>query len=359
MTSAERLERIFRGEMVDVVPFALKGWRIPQCEAERQLRNDGMAILDAAPVYRTHSPNVETETETFRRDGIGLQRRTIKTPVGSLTSIHRPLGGAQVERTTWLVEPPFKKPDDYATLEFMATDRHYEPCYEVFDAAVAAMGGEAFFKTGAPGCALHTILYSYMGPEIFAIEWAERRERILSLCAVMEANERVVYEIVARSPALLVQCGGNYAPEMLGLERFTDHVLPHWDAAGAVLHEGGKQLGCHLDANNVIWADQVGASPLDWIEAFTPSPDTDMTMADARAAWPGKTMFINFPSSVHLRTADEIAETTRQLLRESAPGDRFVVGITENVPEHRWRESFRVILDTLNAEGQLPLSVSV
>ena len=355
MTSAERLERIFLGEMVDVVPFALKGWRIPPCPEERQLLEDGMAILDAAPVYRTHSPHVSVETHNVQQDAINLQRRVIKTPVGVLSSIHRPLDTARVERTTWLIDPPFKSPSDYAILEFMARDRRHEPCYDIFESAVADMGGKAFFKTGAPGCALHTILYSYMGPERFAIEWSERRDRVLSLCAQMEANERAIYEIVAHSPASIVQCGGNYAPEMMGLPRFSEHVLPHWESAGAILHEGGKQIGCHLDANNAIWASQVGASSLDWIEAFTPAPDTDMTMAEARAAWPDKTLFINFPSSVHLQPAAEIAATTRKLLRDAAPGSRFVVGITENVPEHRWRESFRVILDTLNAEGQLPL----
>jgi hypothetical protein len=342
--------------MVDVVPFALKGWRIPQCEDERRLRNDGMAILDSAAVYRTHSPNVTVETCSYQQDGIGYQRRVVKTPVGSITSIHRPLGGPQVERTTWLVEPPFKSVNDYAVLEFMMRDRHHEPCYDTYEAAVAGMGDEALFKTGAPGCSLHTVIYSLMGPERFAIEWAERQDRVLQLCGVMEINEEVIYDIVARSPALLVQCGGNYAPEMLGLERFVEHVLPHWDAVAAVLHEGGKQLGCHLDANNAIWAEQVGAAPLDWIEAFTPAPDTDMSLAQARAAWPGKTLFINFPSSIHLQPAHEIAAATRQLLRQATPGDRFVIGITENVPEHRWRESFRTILDTLNHEGRLPLS---
>jgi hypothetical protein len=355
VTPRQRLEQVFRGDMVDVVPFALKGWRIPQCADERRLRNDGMAVLDSAPVYRSRSPHVEVETHSYQHEGIGYQRRVIKTPVGSLTSVHRPLGGPQVERTTWMMEPPFKSPDDYAVLEFMVSDRSYEPCYDAFDAAEAAMGDEAFFKTGAPGCALHTVLYSFMGPERFATEWAERRDRVLQLCAAMEANERVIYEIVAASPALLVQCGGNYAPEMLGKERLVEHVLPHWEAAAAVLHEGGKQLGCHLDANNAHWAAEVADAPLDWIEAFSPAPDTDMSLAQARAAWPGKTLFINFPSAVHLQPAEEIAATTRQLLHEAAPGDRFVVGITENVPEQRWRESFRTILDTLNEEGRLPL----
>ena len=143
---------------------------------------------------------------------------------------------------------------------------------------------------------------------------------------------------------------------MLGKERFVDYVLPHWEEITAILHEGGKLVGCHLDANNKLWAQEVGDSGLDWIEAFTPAPDTDMTVAEARKMWPGKVFFINFPSSVHLEEASFIEETTKQILKEAAPGDRFIVGITENVPDNRWPESFHTILKTLNKFGRLPIT---
>ena len=51
MNCEQRIEAVFRGEMIDCVPFALKGWRVPFCRMERQLRNDGMVIFDACPVY--------------------------------------------------------------------------------------------------------------------------------------------------------------------------------------------------------------------------------------------------------------------------------------------------------------------
>ena len=80
-----------------------------------------------------------------------------------------------------------------------------------------------------------------------------------------------------------------------------------------------------------------------------------MTMAEARRAWPGKTLFINFPSSAHLSEPEVIRETTVGLLREAAPGDRFIMGITENVPDHRWRISFPAILETCSETELLPI----
>jgi hypothetical protein len=350
MNSRERLEKIFAGEMVDRIPFALKGWRIPQCQAERELRNRGMGILDSRPVYAVSSPNVSSETHIFSRDGATHTRTVIRTPGGELSTLTR---GAAT--TSWRMEFMFKGPEDYAAIAAMCRDRRYSAAYEGYLKAQEQLGDEAYFKTGAPGCPLHDIIYGIMGIENFATEWAERRDEVLRLSQIITDNQRPAFDIVAASPARLVQCGGNYSPEVLGKSRFVDHVLPHWEEAGEVLHGGGKLLGCHLDADNALWAAEVGASPLDWIEAFTPSPDTDMSMAAARRAWPGKTQFINFPSSVHLASAQVIADTTRQMVRESAPGDRFIIGITETVPENRWRESFRVIMDTLDECGRLPV----
>ena len=358
MNCAEKIEAVFRGEMVDRVPFALKGWRIPPCRAERELRNDGLGVVDQAPVYRTHSPNTTSETRRYTENGVSFERTEMKTSRGVLSSVSRHVVANKTETTTWRIEPMFKGPDDYARLEALVEDQQYTPCYESFLAAQARMDGEAFFKTGAPGVPLHTILYDYMGVERFATEWSERRDRVIRLHELMTAKQRQAYEIVAASPALAVQSGGNYAPEMMGLDRFREFVMPHWDEVGSILHEEGKLLGCHLDANNRLWAREVGASPLDWIEAFTPVPDTDMTLAEARSAWPGKTMFINFPSSVHLDEPPRIRQATLGLLRQAAPGDHFIVGITENVPETRWRESFRTILDTLNEHGALPIDTA-
>ena len=358
MTRSQSIERIFRGELPDYVPFVLKGWRVPFCRAERELRNDGMGTIDSAGVYAVRSPNITSDSHSFTDRGIGYVRTTVKTPVGELSSVTRRLGSERTESTTWTVEPMFKGPEDYKVLRFLVRDQQPVPSYEGFLKAPRQMDGEAFFKTGAPGIALHTIMYTYLGIETFALEWADRRDEILALNDLMSQKHRQIYEIVAESPGLVVQLGGNYSSEVLGKDRFIDFVLPHWEEACGILHGGGKLPGCHLDANNRLWAKEVGDSDLDWIEAFTPSPDTDMSVADARRAWPGKTMFINYPSSVHLQPAAVIEETTKQILRDCAPGDRFIVGITENVPENRWRESFRTILDTCKRYGKTPIDPS-
>lgn len=82
-----------------------------------------------------------------------------------------------------------------------------------------------------------------------------------------------------------------------------------------------------------------------------------MTIAEARNIWPEKVLSIDFPSAVHLEEPRVIEETTKQILKEAAPGDRFIIGITENVLDNRWQESFHTILKTVNKFGRLPTKV--
>ena len=99
-------------------------------------------------------------------------------------------------------------------------------------------------------------------------------------------------------------------------------------------------------------ADLIGATDLDYIEAFTPAPDTDMTLSQARQAWPDKVLWINFPSSVHLQPDDEVQRTAFDLLEETGSMDGLIMGVTEDVPEHRWQDSCRAIMDGLDEHAR-------
>ena len=82
-----------------------------------------------------------------------------------------------------------------------------------------------------------------------------------------------------------------------------------------------------------------------------------MTLQEARVIWPDKILWINFPSAVHLEPISVIEETTRQLLRQAAPGDRFLVGITEDVPGDRCLRQLRRYLTCPAGGGGLGQSV--
>ena len=350
LTPRQRVEDVLLGRPVDHVPLTMYESMIPQCAVERQLRNDGLCIVNRRSVLKCHQPNVKIETHTYEEDGVGYLRRVYTTPVGQVDTVSRPAGF-----TSWAVSKMFKRPEDYKVLAFMALDTQFEPDYEPYAQAQQWMGDDVVLRAGIAATPLHEIMIHYMGVETFAVEWADRRDEIDKLCDVMTDQRRKIYPIVAQSPALHANYGGNETADVMGRERFEKYVLPHWHEAAEVMHKHGKLIGSHLDGNNKVWADLVADSPLDYIEAFTPAPDSDMSLKDALDAWPGKILWINFTSSVHLRTDEGVADVTRDLLNQSAPGDRLVVGITENIPEHRWQDSMSAISRVLRTDGRLPI----
>ena len=53
--------------------------------------------------------------------------------------------------------------------------------------------------------------------------------------------------------------------------------------------------------------------------------------------------------------AEHAQKETLRILSEAAPGDRFLIGITEDMPENAWRASLSTISQALLQHGALPL----
>ena len=347
MTPRERVETVLRQDVPDKTPLTMYECMIPQCTAERQLRNDGLCIVQRTSVVATHTPNVTTEASHYSENGRPRVRRVCHTPLGDLSTLDEPAAF-----TSWHLERMFKSPDDYKKLLFMAQDQRHEPRYEAYAKAEKAFGPDAIFRAGIAGNPLHTVMIHWMGLEVFAVEWAERQDEILKLCDALAEQHRKLFPLVAQSPALHANYGGNEVPEVMGLERFERFVVPFYNEAAEVFHRHGKLLGTHLDGNNKLWAKAVADSGLDYIEAFTPAPDTDLSLADALAAWPDKVIWVNFPSSLHLASIETIEAATRQLIRDAAPGNRLIIGITEDIPQDRWQQNMLAISRVIDEQAR-------
>jgi len=352
MTPRERVDAALRGEMPDAIPFTVYECMLPKSAAERRLRNDGLCIVERSSVFATVYHEVEVASTTYvGDDGLERVRTEVTTLAGNLRAVDRPAGF-----TSWHEERLFHGPEDYEALECMIGDRTYEPRYEGFAELQALMGDDASVRAAIGYSPLQEIIYTLMGVTEFSIQWAENRDRVLRLYNALIEDRRRIYEVVARSPAQTVNYGGNVSPEVVGKERFETMILPHYDEAAEVLQAHGIKMGVHFDANTRLLAPGIARSRMDYVEAFTPYPDTDMTVREAREAWPNKTLWINFPSSVHLESTDSIAEMTRSLLREAAPGNRFIIGITEDLPPGRWQGNFETILGVCNRFGRTPIA---
>ena len=349
MTRREHVERALRGGHGATVPFTIYECMVPQCEAEREMRNRGLCIVKRdIPVFKTHRPNVRVSQHTFWEGEHKMTRTAHETPLGTLTTLSEAAGF-----TSWHHERMFKSPDDYRALLYLIQDEVYEPCYERFAQAEADFGHDGIFRAGFGLEPLQSLISGMlMDTQTFCLEWMDRRDEILKLYGAIVENRRKIYPIVAKSPAWHANYGGNVVPEIVGLKAFEQYYVQHYNEAAEIMHERGKLVGCHLDANCNLFSDAIAGTDLDYIEAFTPAPDTDMTLGEARDAWPDKVLWLNFPSSVHLKSDIQVEQTTVDLLNEVETVNGLIMGITEDIPAARWRDSCRAIMSGLERHAQ-------
>lgn len=349
MTPRQRVETALRGGSVDRVPFTMYESKIPQCTAERLMRNRGLCIVyRRAGVVRSHCPNVQVREEIFHENGKRLRRVHFLTPVGELSVLEEPAGF-----TSWQHEKLFKTPDDYKALLFLIQDEQFEPCYGDFLRAQEAMGEDAILRGGIALEPLQTLISgNMMDMQEFCIQWMDNRDEILKLYRAIVEKHRQLYPLVAQSPCLHFNYGGNVVPEITGPEIFEKYYLPHYNEAAEILHRHGKLLGSHFDDDCRLLAPSIAKTDLDYIEAFTPAPDTDMNLKEARAAWPDKLLWINFPSSQHHKSNEEVERLTVELVEQHGRAEGLIVGITEDMPEDRWQGSCTAIMDGLDRHAR-------
>jgi len=350
MTPRDRTFAALAGEKADRVPLTVYEGLLPRGETERRLREEGLCLVCRTPMIGVNSPNVSSDTTTYRDERFSYQREIIKTPVGEVTQVRR-LGGGY--GTSLLCEFPIKRPEDYRVIEFMWRDQQYERAYDNFHSNERRLGGDGVVIGNLGYTPLQHMLILYMGPERFACDMVDYPDLFFGLYETMAQRHREQYELSADSPAEFYIYGDNVTAEMVGAERFDKYVAPRYNEFAAILHAKGKKLGSHLDGKLVGLRQQVARTQLDFVEAFAPFPDGDLPIGEARAAWPDKVIWCNYPSPVHLRTEEQIEAATRQMLGEVSPSDRFLVGVTENIPDEHWQKSLPVISRVLREEGQV------
>ncbi len=329
-TPRENVLSVLSGKKPDRVPFIIWDNKIPSPEVEERLLELGACIIVKSTVWNAHLEGIDVRREDLppTPDGHKRVRTVYATPAGELCSIH-----AYPPGTVWEEKHLFDSAADYDALEALLQARRYTSAFDAFRAADSRYPGACLARPATVHSPLHEVIYEIMGIENFCLEWADNHERVLRLVELMTADVDRRVKLMAESPAQLCVIDGNTEISMVGLPLYRQFYLPHIESACKTLHAAGKFAGAHLDGNNRLIVNEVAGTELDFIESFTPPPDCDLPLAEARRAWPEKTILCNLPPSLHHQGAEAVRGHARALLAEGVgDGRRFMVGVIEDVP---------------------------
>jgi hypothetical protein len=195
---------------------------------------------------------------------------------------------------------------------------------------------------------LQTMLVDYAGLANFSLHLVEYPEEMQALYEALLVNFRRLVEIVAAGPGRYINVLENFTAETLGPRRFKQYLLPVYAETFGMLHQAGKVVGCHYDGKIRQVKELVAGSPVDLIESLTPPPEGDMTLAEARAAWPDKLFWSNINLGCYELPAEALRQEIICRVQGGAPDGRgLAFEVSEDTPA-RWRESMPVILAALN-----------
>jgi len=347
----ERAMAVYRGEEPDRIPWLIYDGLCPRGFMDRQLRNRGLGLKVSAPILREEMHHVRVETKTIGN----IVYRTYHTPVGDLTAKER-IGLREGAGSSWTVEHPVKHVSDFEIAEFMAEDTIYVPDYEPFQRAEQNLGDDGIVFVWAGKSPLQKMQIELLGYRAFAIALYMYPKEFESLQRVLEKKADERYRIIAESPAEIVNGTDNINSEIVSPRLFEKYLIPFYDRQAQILHKAGKILENHMDGKLKGLRDLIARTNLDVVEAFTPPPMGDLPLAEARQAWRGKIISLNFPESVFLEGLDTVRKNTLEILNEAAPGEDFMITVTEDIPvECRW-SGLLVITDILLKHGVYPLS---
>lgn len=352
MNARDRVRAVLDGDTPDRIPQLIYSNFLPRGSFERRLRNMGVGLDVHCSVHKTDSPHVRQESRT---EG-DYEITDIITPMGNLRSKSRINMTFQNPGGRWRVEHAVKSVEDLEVLNFMIEDMTYQPDHDNYARLESELGGDGVVTVGTSRTPLMHLIVYFLGYRTFAVMLHRHRKALDETVAIADRSFTEICSIVAESPAEIVWVPDNIDEVLMPANLFEKYCLPYYQKYTTILQKRGKKVISHMDGRLKSLKGLIGKTKLDAIEAFTPPPMGNLPISEAREAWPGKVLWLNFPQVVFLETREKIREFTLHLMKEMGDGSGFIVGMTEDIHPDHYRKGMVALTSTLHRNGRLPLS---
>lgn len=346
MTMRERLLAILHGRELDRVPMIMYDDLYPPKVRDEVLAcfGDRIGMLRWSAVHRVETPHCHTETQEYYVEGMRWERTTLHTPAGSLSQerIFEPVYNSGSYRKHYV-----QKPGDYDILWSYLEDGIVLEDYDRYYRDAAVLG-----EAGLPLAAVERSPYQqlwveWVGLDNLSFHFSDYPDRVQKTIDLLNVRARKIFEIAYRSPAPMIDFPDNITAPAIGLKRFLQYNVPLYNELADMLAEREALAFVHMDGNlKPLW-QAIAGSKVRGLDSFTPTPDNDTTVADAVRLWPEMRLFVNFPSSVHLRSYEEVRAEAERILDAGGHTGRLDIQFSENVPFGVWRTSFQAVADAI------------
>ncbi|MGC9349962.1 MAG: uroporphyrinogen decarboxylase family protein, partial [Anaerolineae bacterium] len=232
------------------------------------------------------------------------------------------------------------------------------PTYEAYLAYEAEIGDEGVLLVGMGPDPMYRIIQDLVGYNNVFYHLHDDRDRVLHLYEVLKEHTAEIQQVVLDSPARLILHGEHFDAQFTPPYLFKAYMLPYFQPFAEALHDRGKVLSCHADANASNLLDLIKESGFDMAECFVTHPMVPLTLAEARTALDDDVIIWGGVPSVVLCdpvTDQEFEAYMLDLLRTIAPGNAFILGVADNVMAETKFERIEHISAWVEAYGSCPI----
>lgn len=366
MNFLERINATLHNEMPDQVPFAPYDNLVPRGSFERELRNRGMGLCKRISTLSASMPHVFIE---HRVDG-DTDLTIYHTPEGDVRTRTRTGLGRINDAQVVEVEGMIKDVKDYDPVIFMLDDTVFYRDNSVYYDNLRDLGTDGILRDfaldyeAAPYGATRRYFGEINGLDRWIYAQMDHPDHFTALLEAQTRRDERRLALMADSPAEFLGLG--WFEGIWGPKQFKKFELPFYQKWVSELQSKGKICALHCDAtkNMKAYQDLIAQVGFKVIEAFTPPPVGELSLAEVRKAWGNDTViWINFPETVFYSGYEATKQWTIDLLRSDAPGDHLVISFTEmglwgalnDETEGIFKKGTQAIMDAIGKHGKVPI----
>jgi uroporphyrinogen-III decarboxylase len=290
----------------------------------------------------------------------GKHITTYHTPVGSVRQV---MGYSETLDEQGLPgrieEHVLKGPDDYRVWEWVVQHSRYVPTYEAYRAYDTEIGKDGLPLVPAgenPFYEFLEVLAGYENAFYHLTDYPDEVERLLAVIA--EVHRERLWPVIADSPAQLLLNGSHLSSQFTPPAIFEKYILPYYEGFMPLMHEHGKWVAMHADADASRILDHIERAGWDMVECFVTAPMVPLTLVRAREAWGNRVIIWGGLPSVLLAPSvpeEEFRFYVDKLFDVIAPGDAFILGVADNVMPDSLIERVAWVSEQVEERGWYPI----
>lgn len=350
MNMRECMLALIKGQPHDRVPFVqYDGIIVANEKAWKVLGRENFGLLRWSHIHRVVHPNCKFVEENIEDKELHGKKITLQTPVGSLTKkqFYEP-----TYNSASIKEYFVKEKEDYQVFHYYLKDCKIIEDIDQFKRDQKELGDDGLPLVAVERTPYQQLWIEWMGLETLTYHMIDYPGLVQKTIKLLEERANQIFQIVYESPLDFVDFPDNISSSVISPRMFKKYCVPYYRKLSGMLAEKNIPVFVHMDGDLKPFWDMIGDSGVRGLDSLSPPPDNDTPIREAVKMWPEMRLFVNFPSSVHLKQPEIIKKRTQEILKAAGHTGRLQIQISENVPPGVWEKSLPIISQEIDEFGK-------